>query len=89
MVSRNGGLAYKFVSPSQRGVPDRVVIWPGGHLHFVELKTHSGVCTPIQELRQKEIVERGHFVINLYGLRQIEDYIVNCVASIPELKEVV
>ena len=27
-VKRSGGKAYKFVSPGNVGVPDRIVIWP-------------------------------------------------------------
>ena len=33
-----GGLALKFVSPGLDGVPDRVVLLPGGKAAFVELK---------------------------------------------------
>ena len=42
-VKRAGGKAYKFVSPGNVGVPDRIVIWPNGVIHFVELKTSKGV----------------------------------------------
>ena len=37
-VEAMGGMAYKFVSPQNAGVPDRVVCMPGGKLFFVELK---------------------------------------------------
>lgn len=33
-----GGKAYKFVSPGNPGVPDRVCVFPGGRVIFVELK---------------------------------------------------
>jgi hypothetical protein len=33
-----GGLALKFVSPGMLGVPDRIVVLPGGLLIFAELK---------------------------------------------------
>lgn len=33
-----GGRAYKFVSPGCPGVPDRICIFPGGRVIFVELK---------------------------------------------------
>ena len=35
---RLGGMALKFVSPGLRGVPDRVVLLPGGKTTFVETK---------------------------------------------------
>ncbi|MGN0384581.1 MAG: VRR-NUC domain-containing protein [Lachnospiraceae bacterium] len=37
-VKEEGGLALKFVSPGCTGVPDRVVILPGGKVGFLELK---------------------------------------------------
>jgi len=40
-VKKAGGVAYKFVSPSSRLVPDRIVLLPGGRLVFVEYKAHG------------------------------------------------
>ena len=37
-VTAAGGLCLKFVSPGQRGVPDRLCIMPHGVVAFVELK---------------------------------------------------
>ena len=33
-----GGLCPKFVSPGMDGMPDRLVLMPGGRMAFVELK---------------------------------------------------
>lgn len=33
-----GGLCEKFVSPSRRSVPDRIITLPGGKVFFVECK---------------------------------------------------
>ena len=38
-VKEHGGLCYKFVSPGNPGVPDRLIITPTGKTIFVELKT--------------------------------------------------
>ena len=37
-VKALGGRAYKFVSPGNSGVPDRLVVLPGGKIGFAELK---------------------------------------------------
>ena len=37
-VRRIGGRAYKWTSPGCRGVPDRLVFFPGGGIVPVELK---------------------------------------------------
>lgn len=47
-VKAAGGIAYKFVSPTNRGVCDRIVVMPGGAVWFVELKTATGRLTPLQ-----------------------------------------
>ena len=41
-LRKAGCLVYKFVSPGNDGVPDRIVITPGGRVIFVELKTERG-----------------------------------------------
>lgn len=37
-VKSLGGRAFKWVSPGEVGVPDRICIFPGAHVIFVELK---------------------------------------------------
>ena len=37
-VKALGGVAWKWVSPGRKGVPDRICIFPGGRVVFVELK---------------------------------------------------
>lgn len=47
-VKKAGGKAYKFESPGNAGVPDRIVIFPGGRIFFVELKAQSRKPTKLQ-----------------------------------------
>ncbi|ASX25894.1 VRR-NUC domain-containing protein [Candidatus Williamhamiltonella defendens] len=82
MVQSRGGLARKFVSPNKRGVPDRIVVWPKGHIHFVELKTHNGKLGKLQISEQKKLTERGCTVFNLYGLQDIQQYITNVAKTV-------
>lgn len=37
-VKAAGGWCPKFISPGTAGMPDRIVLMPGGHLGFVEVK---------------------------------------------------
>lgn len=37
-VEAEGGLCLKWVCPGHRGVPDRMLLFPGGIIAFVELK---------------------------------------------------
>lgn len=46
-----GCLYFKFVSPGNDGMPDRIIITPRGRIIFAELKSESGKPSPIQLLR--------------------------------------
>ncbi|WP_407575376.1 PDDEXK family nuclease [Raoultella terrigena] len=48
-----GGIAYKFVSPGRRSVPDRIVLLPGGRIVFVECKS-PGKTPRADQLREHE-----------------------------------
>jgi hypothetical protein len=42
MVGRRGGRCLKWVCPGWAGVPDRLVLLPGGRIIFVETKRPKG-----------------------------------------------
>ena len=45
-----GGVTYKFKSPTQRGVADRIACMPNGETWFVELKAPKGRLAPLQKI---------------------------------------
>lgn len=61
-VKKRGGLAVKFVSPGFDGVPDRLVLFPGGRLAFVELKASGKKMRPLQVRRAKQLTALGFHV---------------------------
>lgn len=42
MVRELGGIPYKFTSPGRNSVPDRICVFPGGGVLFVECKAPDG-----------------------------------------------
>ncbi|CDG95807.1 putative nuclease p44 [Xenorhabdus bovienii str. puntauvense] len=52
-IKKTGGIAYKFVSPGRRSVPDRICVLPGGRVVFVECKAPGEKPRPDQ-LREHE-----------------------------------
>lgn len=58
-VKALGGRSYKWVSPGCGGVPDRIVILPGGRVVFVELKSEGKTSTKLQQKRQTELRALG------------------------------
>ena len=72
-VKENNGLSYKWIS-SVTGVPDRLVLL-NNQVHFVELKTETGVLSPRQILVFDEIGEQGFPVHILRNYEDIEEFI--------------
>ena len=63
-VKKIGGRAYKFVSPGNDGVPDRLVCLPGGSVFFVELKAPGKKANGLQKLQQRRLMDLGFVVFN-------------------------
>ncbi|WP_010651608.1 VRR-NUC domain-containing protein [Oceanobacillus massiliensis] len=58
-VKKRGGMAVKFVSPGLDGVPDRLVLFQGGRLAFVELKAPGKTMRPLQLRRANQLTALG------------------------------
>lgn len=70
-VKAAGGIAVKFVSPGYDGMPDRIVLLPGGKMAFVEVKAHGMKPRPLQIRRHVLIRQLGFLVYVLDDERQI------------------
>ena len=67
-----GGLALKFTSPGNDGVPDRLVILPGGKTIFVELKAPRGRLSSLQRWQQSRLTRRGCEVRTVWTREQVD-----------------
>lgn len=61
-VKEKGGIAPKFVSPGLDGVPDRLVLLPGGKIAFIELKATGKKLRPLQVRRKRQLEKLGFSV---------------------------
>ncbi len=75
MVKKRGGLYYKFNSPGNPGVPDRIVITPDGRTIYVELKTTAGSLRHIQRWQIAEMKKRNADVRVIKGLDAAKKFI--------------
>jgi len=73
-VKSAGGVCLKWVSPGCVGVPDRIVLLPGGRLVFVEVKAQGGKVSPQQRRRLKQLKRLGFDVIVLEGEKGLEAF---------------
>lgn len=60
-----GGQAPKWVSPGNRGVPDRLVILPDGRTLYVEMKAPGKRLSPLQAKWAKTLQNLGHKVYKI------------------------
>ena len=71
MVKKRGGICPKFVSPGYDGMPDRIVLLPGCHFAFVEVKAPGQKPRPLQIARHKLLTRLGFKVYVLDNEEQI------------------
>ena len=74
-IRKMGGEAFKWTSPGNDGVPDRIVMLPGGRLIFVELKADRGQLSPIQKVQIRRIEKLGQEVCIVRGMDGLEEFI--------------
>ncbi len=70
-VEKLGGIAYKFASPMRRGVPDRIVVMPGGRVIFVEVKAPGGEISKLQEVELARLRKLGASVAVLWSVEDV------------------
>ena len=71
-VRAKGGLAPKFTSPGFDGVPDRLILLPGGKVAFIELKAPGKTLRPLQARRKRQLEALGFSVYCIDRPEQIE-----------------
>lgn len=74
-VKRLGGVAFKFVSPGNDGVPDRLVCLPGGRIAFIELKAPGKKPTPLQVRQMERLQELGFSAMVLDTIEAVNEFI--------------
>ena len=81
-VKALGGMTFKFISPGMAGVPDRIVILPGGTVHFVEIKAKGGKPTKLQK---RMLIKLGRLdvpALVLTGADEAAHYLDNLRTSV-------
>ncbi len=79
-VKAVGGICPKLVSPGMDGMPDRMVLLPGYHIGFVEVKAPGKEPRPLQTNRHRMLRKLGFPVFVLDDPEQIAGIIEEVAA---------
>lgn len=74
-VEKRGGQALKYTSQYHRGMPDRVVLMPGGLVYFVELKSEGKKPTLLQVKAHEKLRRLGFFVVVIDSTETLGDFL--------------
>lgn len=72
-VKAAGGMALKLISPGVAGVPDRLVLLPGGRILFVELKALGEKPRPLQRKRAAQLRALGFRVLTIDATEAVQE----------------
>lgn len=75
-VKKSGGKAYKFESPGNDGVPDRIVIFPKNRIYFVELKAPGKKPRPLQIKQIRDLTNFGCDVRIIDSKAGVDEFIL-------------
>lgn len=71
-MNKLGGICYKFVSPGNSGVVDRIVQLPGARIWFVELKSIGKIPDPLQVYQMERMSNLGFNVRFIATVRDLD-----------------
>lgn len=77
-IKNLGGIALKFYSPFYTGMPDRIVLLPGGVIGFVELKSEGKKPNERQQFVLAELKNLGFKVFVVDTNEKLE----NCISEL-------
>lgn len=73
-VEKLEGKAFKFTSPGNAGVPDRIVLLRG-ETYFVELKAPGEKLRALQKYRQRQFKKLGFKIYVIDSMEKVEEFI--------------
>ena len=71
VVESIGGITPKFTNPGMDGMPDRLILLPGGNMAFAEMKAPGKLLRPLQVRRKRQLELLGFKVYVIDNPEQI------------------
>lgn len=76
-VEQQGGQLLKLYVPGENGIPDRLMLMPGGRAAFIELKAPGEKPRKLQEYYHRQLRRDGfdvHVVDDIYQAEKVVQY---------------
>lgn len=80
-IEKRGGKALKLLSQVHRGLPDRLILLPGGWVVFVELKSTGKKPTKLQAHCHEQLEKLG-FAVWVVDSTESLDNVLACVDQV-------
>ena len=80
-IKNKKGVAYKFTSPGNSGVPDRLCLLPNGKIFFVELKSPGKKPRALQVNQIRKITNLGQRVYVVDSKEMVDRVLENELLS--------
>lgn len=85
-VAKLGGKCYKWVSPGNPGVCDRIALFPHGILAFIETKSPTGRLRASQKIFIRELAAIGHNAHVVKSKGEVDKLTADVEAILKELR---
>ncbi len=72
-VKKKDGRCIKLHALSEEGLPDRMVLLPGGIIFFVELKRRKGILSPMQVAQHRSFKKLGQKVYTTFSKEEVDE----------------
>lgn len=75
-------LLLKMFPGSATGIPDRLLLMPGGDCCFIEMKAENGRMSPIQRHWQERLQRKGFKAHTVYSVDQFRNLLDNLLGDV-------
>ena len=79
-IKKLGGLSYKWVSPGNSGVPDRIIIL-FRKVYFIEVKTLEGKPSKLQKIVLNTLENAGCNILIIHSKGEVDEFCKNCCSE--------
>lgn len=81
------GRFFKLQPGLSKGIPDRMILLPGGRIFLVELKAEDGTVDPLQKVWHANAAQLGTDVIVLSGREEVDRWISSQIRQRPKFPD--